>query len=319
MSKPTVLLFEPIHEKALALLHQQAEVRFAESLDEDDLLRVVGDIDGIIIRANGTVSRRLMEAAPRLKVVGRHGVGVDNIDRQAATDLGIAVVITPGTNVESVAEHAVGMMLILAKCILQADKRLRAGDWESRYRLIGNELRGKTLGIVGFGNIGQRTAALCHTMLATPVLYYDVTEYPQAEAELEARRVSLEELLETADIVSVHAPSLSETSGLINEDGLRKMKPGAFLINTSRGSVVDQAALVQALQEGWIAGAGLDVFDPEPLPSDSPLLKLDNVVVTPHMAAHTQEALLRMATMVVTDVLAVIEGQPPKHPVPLPA
>jgi D-3-phosphoglycerate dehydrogenase len=317
MSKPTVLLFESIHEKAVTLLHQQAEVRFAESLDEDDLLQVVGDVDGIIIRANGTVSRRLMEASPRLKVVGRHGVGVDNIDRQAAADLGIAVVITPGTNVESVAEHAVGMMLVLAKCILQADRRLRAGDWESRYRLIGNELRGKTLGIVGFGHIGQRTAALCHTMLATPVLYYDVIDCPQAEAELEAQRVSLEELLETADIVSVHAPLLPETCGLINEGGLRKMKPNAFLINTSRGSVVDQAALVQALQEGWIAGAGLDVFDPEPLPSDSPLLKLDNVVVTPHMAAHTQEALLRMATMVVTDVLAVIEGQPPKHPVPL--
>lgn len=317
MSKPVVLLYEPIHEKALDLLNRRAEVRVADSLDEDDLAQAVVDVDGIIIRANGRVSRRLMEAAPRLKVVGRHGVGVENIDRQAATDLGIVVVNTPEANAESVAEHCLGMMIVLAKRILQADKALRAGDWGARYRLTGDELLGKTLGIVGLGRIGQRVAALCHTALAMPVLYYDVIDYPEVETELGARRVPLEELLEMADFVSAHVPLLPETRGLINESALRKMKPGAFLINASRGPVVDQAALVQALQEGWISGAGLDVFDPEPLPPDSPLLEMGNVVVSPHMAAHTEEALLRMA-MVVTDVLAILEGRAPQHPVPPP-
>lgn len=314
MAKPVVLLYEQIHKDALAILEEKAEIRWAESLQEDALLKQVADVEGIIIRANGKVSRRLMEAAPRLKVVGRHGVGVEAIDRQAAADMGIGVVNTPEANVESVAEQCLGMMIVLAKRILRADKALRAGDWQARYRLIGDELLGKTLGIVGFGRIGQRVAALCHTALAMPVLYYDVTDYPEAEAELGARRVSLNDLLETADFVSVHVPLLPETRGLIDEEALRRMKPKAYLINTSRGPVVDQAALVHALQEGWIAGAGLDVFDPEPLPSDSPLLKLDNVVITPHMASHTNEALLRMAE-VVTDVLAVIEGRAPKYPV----
>lgn len=312
--KPIVLLYEPIHEKALEFLRQQAEVRIAVSLAEDDLIKTIADVDGIIIRANGKVSRRLMEAAKRLKVVARHGVGVESIDLRAAAELGIVVVNTPEANVESVAEHCLGMMIALAKRILLADKALRSGDWGARYRLIGDELFAKTLGVVGFGRIGQRVASLCRSSLAMPVLYYDVIAYPEAEARLEARRVPLEELLAKADIVSVHVPLTPETCGLIGIDALRRMKPEAFLINTSRGPVVDQTALMQALQEGWIAGAGLDVFDPEPLPSDSLLLRLDNVVITPHMAAHTDEALYKMA-LVVKDVLAVIKGNEPEHPV----
>ena len=150
-----------------------------------------------------------------------------------------------------------------------------------------------------------------------PVLYYDVVEHSEAAARLDARRVPLDDLLKAADFVSVHVPLLPETHRLIDESALRRMKPTAFLINASRGPVVDQAALIRALQEGWIAGAGLDVFDPEPLPPDSPLLQLDNIVVTPHMAAHTDEALLHMAMGAVTDVLAVIQGRTPQHPVPL--
>lgn len=315
MSKPIVLLYEPIHEHALDLLHQRAEVRTAASLDEDDLIQAVGDVDGIIIRANGKVSRRLMEAAPRLKVIGRHGVGLETIDRQAAADLGIVVVNTPDANVQSVAEHCLAMMIVLAKRMFQADRALRSGDWKARSRLTGSELRGKTLGLVGFGRIGQRVAALCRAALATPLIYFDVVAYPEAEATLGARRAALNELLATADFVSIHVPLLPSTRGLIGETALQRMKPSAFLLNTSRGAVVDQAALVRALEEDWIAGAGLDVFDPEPLPADSPLLALNNVVITPHMAAHTEEALLRMA-MVVTDVLAVIEGREPEHPVP---
>jgi len=314
MTKPVVLLYEPIHAKAEELLEQHAEVRMAESLDEKRLLQIVGEVEGIIIRANGKVSRRLMEAAPRLKVVARHGTGVEAIDRKAAAELGIAVVNTPAANVESVAEQCVAMMINLSKRILEADRALRLGDWEARYRLTGIEPYGKTLGVIGIGRIGYRVAEICNAGLHMPVIYYDVVPNEKAETRLGAQRVELDDLLRRADFISVHLPLVPATQGIINADALRKMKPSAYLINTSRGAVVDQAALIQALQGGWIAGAGLDVFDPEPLPNDNPLLKLENVVVTPHMAAHTDEALLRMA-MVVEDVIAVIEGRKPQNPV----
>lgn len=314
MSKPIVLLYEPIHPKAVELLQQHAEVRLATSLEEDALLEAVRDVEGIIIRANGKVTRRLMEAAPRLKVVARHGTGVEAIDRKSAAELGIVVVNTPDANVESVAEQCLAMMIILAKRILEADKALRCGDWDARYRLTGLELYGKTLGIIGLGRIGYRVAELCHASLQMPILYFDAVPNPRAESQLGARRVELDELLTSADFISIHLPLLPTTRGMINASALRKMKPSAYLINTSRGAIVDQAALIRALEEKWIAGAGLDVYDPEPLPADSPLLKLENVVVTPHMAAHTEEALLRMA-MVVEDVIAVLEGRLPRYPV----
>ncbi len=314
MSKPVVLLYEPMHEKAVAWLAERAEVRLAPSLDEGALLQAVADVDGIIIRANGKVTRRLMQAAPRLKVVARHGVGVEAIDRVAAAELGITVVNTPYANDESVAEQCLGMMVALAKRILEADRALRSGDWDARYRLIGAELEGKTLGLVGFGKIGQRLAKMCHLGLDMPIVYHDLVAYPEVEETLGARRLSFDEVLAMSDFISVHVPLVTETRGLINEAALRKMKPSAYLINSSRGPVVDQPALQRALQEGWIAGAGLDVFDPEPLPAGSPLLRLNNVVVSPHMAAHTDEALYRMA-LAVQDVMAVIEGKAPVFPV----
>lgn len=313
--KPIVLLYEPIHADAVAVLAQKAEILWARSLDEGALLEQVPLADGIILCGRGKVTRRLMEAALRLKVIGRHGTGLDHIDLQASNELGIVVVNTPGPGIESVAEHSVGLMIVLAKHIVQADQALRAGDWQPRDRLTGDELQHKILGVVGLGRIGTRVATLCHAALEMPILYCDVVDVPQAQAQLDARRVPLDELLQTADVVSLHVPLLAETRGLIGREALRRMKRGAFLVNTSRGAVVDQAALIEALQEGWIAGAGLDVFDPEPLPPDSPLLRLPNVVVTPHMAALTKEGLLHMAMSVVDDVLAVLEGGVPKHPV----
>jgi len=168
---------------------------------------------------------------------------------------------------------------------------------------------------VGFGKIGQRVASIAHAGFAMTILYNDVLAYPQAEASMAARRLPLEELLAAADFVSVHTPLLPTTRGLMGEAALHQMKPTAYLFNTSRGPVVDQEALIHALLEKRIAGAGLDVFDPEPLPPDSPLRTMDNVVLSPHMAAHTDEALFRMA-MVVSDVLAVIQGRAPENPVP---
>jgi D-3-phosphoglycerate dehydrogenase len=315
MTQPVVLLFEAFHPDGLAKLREKVELRFAASVEEGHLLDEVADVDGIIVRARGKVSRRLMERATRLKVVGRHGVGVDNIDVAAAAELGILVVNTPGVMTESVAEHCLGLMLALSKRIVRADKAARQGAWHVRHEYIGDELYGKTLGLVGFGRIGQRVAQLCRHALNMRVLYYDVVEHAEAAAELNARRVPLDELLSQADVVSLHVPLLPKTRRLMGEKELRQMKPQAYLINAARGPVVDEWVLVQALREGWIAGAGLDVFEIEPATPDNPLFTLENVVVTPHMASHTQEATRRMATTVVSDVIAVLEGRQPRHPV----
>jgi D-3-phosphoglycerate dehydrogenase len=314
MTKPVVLLYEPIHERALALLNEQADVRMAKSLEEADLVDVVADVEGIIIRANGKISREIMQAAPQLKVVARHGTGVEAIDHEAAAEFGIVVVNTPEANVESVAEQCLAFMLVLGKRVLESDAAIREGDWDSRYQLIGTELLGKTLGLVGFGRIGQRVAELSHSSLSMPIKYFDVVSYPDFESALGAEKLSLDEILECADFISIHVPLLESTKGLIGEVELKRMKPTAFLINSSRGPVVDQRALIKALKNGWIRGAGLDVYDPEPLPPDNPLLGMDNVVLSPHMASHTDEALFRMA-MVIEDVLAVIRGEAPKFPV----
>ena len=310
--RPVVLLFEEIHPKAVERLTAKAEVRLATSLAPEALLHQVADVDGIIIRANGKVDRRLMEAAPRLKVVGRHGTGVEAIDLEAAVERSIAIVNTPLANVESVAEHALGMMIALAKRLPEADRAIRAGDWDARYRLTGRELAGKTLGLVGMGRIGGRLAELAHGAFAMRLLYRDIQPYPDYEARLKAERVELDQLLVESDVVSVHVPLLPETHSLIGEAELRSMRSTAFLLNTARGAVVDSQALLQALTEGWIAGAGLDVFEPEPLPPDHPLLALENVILSPHMAAHTDEALLHMA-LVADDILAVLDGREPTH------
>ena len=307
------LLDVPIHADAVELLSTVAEVRYAEGLTEEILVEAARDVDGIIVRANGRMTARIMDAAPRLAVIGRHGVGVENIDVAAATERGIYVVNTPEANTESVAEHCVGMMIALSKRILPLDRALRQGRWEARYDYIGRELQGKTLGLVGFGRIGQRIATICHQAFGMRILYYDIEAYPQVAQALGARRTTLDELLREADYVSVHVPLLPETRGLIGDGEFALMKPTAFFLNLARGPVVDEAALIDALREGTIGGAGIDVFAVEPTPADNPLLTLENVVVTPHMAALTEEALRSMAMTVVRDVMRVWEGKTPQH------
>ncbi len=305
--KPVVLLYESIHPDGLAVLKEKAEVRYAPGWSEEEVLPIIGDVAGIIIRANGQITRRLMENAPCLKVVGRHGVGLDNVDVAAATELGITVVNTPEANAEAVAEHTLGLMIALSKRIGEGDRALRAGNWDARYTLIGHELRGCTLGVIGCGRIGSRVAHMAHAAFDMQVVYHDVIAYPKLEAELGAERVELEKLLRRSDVVTLHVPLTPATQGLIGEKELALMKPTAFLINTSRGPVVDEAALVEALRSGQIAGAGLDVYSTEPLPADSPLLSMENVLFTPHMAAHTEEALRNMS-LVAEDIIAVLEG-----------
>ena len=313
MARLKVLLFEEMDSRGVDHLREHAEVVFASSLDEQALLSEVTDVDGIVIRANGSVTRRLIEAAPKLKVIGRHGVGLETIDIGAATEHGVYVVNTPTANVESVAEHAVGMMIVLAKRMREGDLALREGRWSVRYDYIGFELKGRTLGVVGIGRIGFRVAEICRS-LGMRLVYYDAVENHLAEESLRARRVELAELLRGSDVVSLHVPLTPATRHLIGAEELALMKPEALLINTSRGGVVDTAALLAALDSGRPGAAGLDVFEDEPLPADHPILRRNDVVVTPHMAAHTTDALYRMA-MVAEDVVAVLEGRRPKHPV----
>ena len=316
MVKPKVLLYEQIHQKGMEYISKHADILWASGYDEETLCREATEVTGIVIRVKGAVTAKIIDSAPLLKVIGRHGVGLDNIDVAAATEKGIYVVNTPRANSEAVAEHAVGMMIALSKHIVEADRAMRNGHWDFRYEKFGKEMIGQTLGVVGLGNIGYRVAEICHTAFNMKILYYDEVRKPEGEQCLSAQKVVLEELLRSSDYVSLHVPALPSTYQLINGDNMKLMKNTAFLINASRGPVVDEAALYAALKDGHIAGAGLDVFEEEPLPQDNDLLKLPNVVLTPHTAALTEEAMMAMS-MVVEDVVNVIQGKPPKHPVNL--
>jgi D-3-phosphoglycerate dehydrogenase len=309
-----ILLYEDMHETGKALLREKAEILFAKSLDEASLIKEVKEVDGIVIRANGKVTRKMMESAPRLKVIGRHGVGVENIDLEAATEKGIWVVNTPDANDISVAEHFFGLALMLSKMLKKADIALREGRFEARYQYIGRELHGKTLGILGFGRIGRAVGRMGHKGFAMRVLYYDAVRYEEMEKEIEAEKVSLEELLTRSDYASINLPMVPSTKLLLREREFALMKPSAYIINLARGPIWDEKALYTALKEGKIAGAASDVYEVEPATKEHPLLELENFVGTPHMAAHTEEALRRMS-LVAEDVIRVLEGKIPVHPV----
>jgi len=308
------LLYEPIHEAGIRVLRAVGEVRMASSTDEDTIVKEIGDIDGVVVRARGGVTRRILEHAPRLKVVGRHGTGVDNIDIGAATEHGVQVVRTPEANTEAVAEHAVGLMLALSKKIVQGDAGIRSGNFDARYSLMGREMSGRVLGVAGFGRIGRRVAQICHFGLGMPILYCDVRPAPELERQLGARRLELHELLASAEYISVHVPLLPQTRGLIGEAEFALMRPDAMFFNTSRGPVVDEGALYRALAAGTIAGAGIDVYEEEPTPADNPLFGLENVVLTPHMSANTEEAMRKMS-LVAEDLVSVLQGRKPRYPV----
>jgi D-3-phosphoglycerate dehydrogenase len=310
-----VMLYEEMHEGGKALLREKAEVFFASSFEEASLIKEAKEMDGLIIRANGKVSRKLMESAPKLKVIGRHGVGVETIDLEAATEKGIWVVNTPDANDISVAEHFFGLALMLSKMLRKGERALREeGRWEARYQYIGNELHGKTLGILGFGRIGRAIGRIGYNGFGMKVLYYDVIRYEDMEKEIHSTKVSPEEVLSQSDFVSINLPMIPQTKGFIGQRELKLMKPTAYILNLARGPIWDEKALYSALKEGKIAGAGSDVFEVEPALPHHPLLDLENFIATPHMAAHTDEALKRMS-LVAEDVIRVLEGKVPVHPV----
>ncbi|AEC52884.1 phosphoglycerate dehydrogenase [Pyrococcus sp. NA2] len=302
-----VLVAAPLHEKAIQILKDAGlEVVYEEYPEEDRLVELVKDVEAIIVRSKPKVTRKVIENAPKLKVIARAGVGLDNIDVEAAKEKGIEVVNAPAASSRSVAELAVGLMFAVARKIAFADRKMREGKWAKK-EAMGIELEGKTLGVVGFGRIGYQVAKICKA-LGMNILLYDVYKNEERAKEVGGKFVDLETLLRESDIVTIHVPLLESTYHLINEERLRLMKKNAILINTSRGAVVDTNALVKALQEGWIAGAGLDVFEEEPLPADHPLTKLDNVVLTPHIGASTHEAQERAGVEVAQKVVEILKG-----------
>jgi D-3-phosphoglycerate dehydrogenase len=305
-----------MHEDGMRLLHEAGEVVMTSSLDREVLLREVAGADAIVTRTYGTIDAALLDAAgPRLKVVGRHGVGVDHVDVPAATERGILVVSTPGANKEAVAEHVFAFMIGLSKHFPLQMESLREGRFMDRTRHMGRDIFGRTIGIVGFGNVGRVVGKIAHAAFSMRVLYNDVVAIPsEAEAAAGASRVDFETALREADYVTMHVPLDESTRGMIDRRALSLMKPGAILINTCRGPVVDESAVAEALDAGQLWGYGADVFAEEPPPDDHPLIGRTDVMLTPHSAAQTIESLRNMATWVAEDVVRVLRGEPALRP-----
>ena len=318
--KYQVLLTEPISPIGIGILESSAAVTIAPSPSDADLLPLIGNADALLIRST-PLSSAVMMAGKNLKVIGRHGIGIDNIDVAAATRLGIQVVNTPGANTNAVAEHALWAIMHCAKNFNRAEKALREGKFSVTGSLPGLvqkfgystlELKAKTLGLVGFGRIARRLAELART-LQMDIKAYDPLVGDEVFQSLAVRRVrTLEEAIAEADFVSLHVPHMKETHHLVGAKQLSLMKKEAFLINTSRGGIVDEDALLAALKEKRIAGAALDVFEQEPPPADLPFFSLENVMVTPHMAAMTDLALVNMAVDVSRGILEALEGKRPE-------
>ena len=317
MARPKVVLLEPLyHPAGESLLRAHCEVEVLRAPSAAAAIAAAADADALCARYPNRVGEALLAAAPRLVIVASSGRGADAIDIEAATRHGVAVVNNPGFGKRPVSEAAIAMMLALGKRLLAADAWMRRGEgWQRRGDFSQYlELEGKTLGIVGLGQIGSETARKAIAAFRMRVLAYD-PYMPAGHAQaLGAQAVdSLAELLAASDIVSMHPELTPETIGMIGEAQLRCMKPGAYLVNTARGKVVQQAALVRALREGWIAGAALDVYEDEPMGPASPLYALDNVLLMPHVAGLTGEAVEGMSLSAARQILQALAGRRPAH------
>ncbi|WP_239025040.1 hydroxyacid dehydrogenase [Rhodoligotrophos defluvii] len=307
------LILQPIHLAGIEALRRAGlTMRTASSLDHEALREEIRDCRAVLTR-NAAITRPMIETAPALEVIGVHGIGVDPIAVDFAAERGIPVVNTPYANVRSVAEQAIALTLHLAKAIGPADRAARAGDFDFKYRARLVEIEGLTFGVIGLGNIGRATARLAKAVGFRVGAYSRGKPDEVFAAEGIERFASVDALLQASDVVSLHLPARPGAPPLIGARELRLMKPTAFLINTARGALVDEAALAEALAAGHIAGAGLDVFAREPLLPDSPLCRLDNVVLTPHTAGSTGAALKRTAIQLAEQVLAVLSGRRPDH------
>jgi D-3-phosphoglycerate dehydrogenase / 2-oxoglutarate reductase len=318
-----ILLVEHIHPAGEALLESGAEIVQPQPQNALGILEVIGPCDGLVVR-NTKITRQILEAAPRLRVIGRHGVGYDTIDVAAATEMNIPVVYTPAANTESVAEIAMGYIICLGRKLVQAHTAMRSGQLlsdtytlsvMSQKRALANaDLRGKTVGVIGVGRIGSLLSRKAIAAFQMRVLGYDPYVDGPILAGYGVQKVErLEDMLPQCDFVTLHCPGGAETKHMMNDRTLSLMKPSAYLLNTARGTVIHEAALIKALQAGKIAGAAVDVYDPEPPKADNPLLHMENAIVTPHYCAMTEESLYNMGTMVAQGVLDGLNGKRPEY------
>ena len=286
-----------------------ARLLLAQTGSEEELLALVPQADAILTCFK-KVSAAVIRAGPKLQVVGRYGIGVDNIAVDEATRLGIPVTNVPAYCLDEVAEHVMALILACARQVVRYNAAVHAGTWSLKTGMPMFRVRGRALGIVGFGKIG-RTLAEKAQAFGMRVLAHAPRANPESLRAHGVQPASLEELLHEADFVSIHTPLTPATRGLMNAERLRSMKLTAYLINTARGAVIDPAALLQALREGWIAGAAVDVFDPEPIPADHPLLQLPNFIVTPHAAFYSEESIVDLETLAAQNVAAILSGRRP--------
>lgn len=310
-----ILVADAIAEEGVAALGAEAEVDEKPGLKPDELAAVVGEYDALVVRSQTRVTSEIIEAGKKLQVIGRAGIGVDNIDLDAATRHGIVVVNAPEGNCSATAEHTLALLFSLARHVPQAHAQLKAGKW-SRKEFVGTELRNKTLGIIGLGRVGSEVARMVKGLQLKLIAFDPFVSQEQAQL-LGLELVSKEDLLKRSDFITVHIPLTDATRGFIGAEELALVKPTAGLINSARGGIIDEQALYEAIEEGKVAGAAVDVFTEEPA-NDNILLKSDKVVVTPHLAASTAEAQKTVAVDVAEQVLAVLKGRPARYAVNMP-
>ena len=318
MPKPKVYVTRELPERGLKIIKERfdAEVwpEYAPP-PKKTIIEKAKDVDALATLLSDKIDAEVFDAAPKLKMIAQLAVGFDNVDVQEATKRGIYVSNTPEVLTDTTADFAWALLMTLARRVVEADKYVRTGKWKVGWHpamLQGRDVYGATIGIVGAGRIGYAVAKRA-TGFSMKILFYDVIPRPEMEKDFGAKKVDLDTLLKQSDFVSIHVPLMKETHHLINAEKLRLMKKTAYLINNSRGPVVDEKALYDALNEGRIAGAGLDVFEQEPTPLDNPLLKLDNVVVAPHISSASYETRSKMAEMVADNLIAFFEGKKPPN------
>lgn len=303
-----ILVSDAVSMEGIEILQKEYTVDIKTKLPPEELLRIIPEYDALVVRSDTKVTKAVIDAAANLKVIGRAGVGVDNIDVEAATQRGIIVLNAPEGNTIAATEHTMAMMLALARNIPQAHATVKAGEWQ-RSKFMGVEMRGKTLGILGLGRIGTGVAKRALAMEMNVIAYDPFISAERAKA-LDIELVEMEEIFTTADFITFHLPLTPDTRNLINKEVLGRVKKGVRIINCARGGVIDEVALAEAISEGRVAGAALDVFAKEPLAAESPLLPLDKVVLTPHLGASTAEAQIGVAVDVSKGVLAALRGEP---------
>lgn len=311
----TALIDEDQMPEALALLRSKAEVRlnpYGRVLREEELIEELRDVDAVLAGGD-PFTAKVITSARNLKIIARDGVGIDRVDLEAATRAGIVVTIAP-TVCESVADLAFGLILCVMRRILIADRGVRFQEWNLRRKFVGRDVHGATLGIIGLGRVGSGVAKRA-SGFKMRILGYDPYVKPERIREIGVEPSDLDTLLRESDVVTIHTPLTEETRGLIGVREIGLMKDGSYLINTARGAIVEEKALYEALRTGKLAGAGLDVLTVEPPAPENPLLKLENVVLTPHIGNDTVEAFRRLSLQVAEDIIRVLDGKPPLNPV----